>query len=146
AYAAETGAEVWRGNAGAPLAAGVGSDGRYAAVVTRDNEVVAFDNGKTIWHARVPSRGITPPFVAGERVFVMTIDRVVHAFDAVDGRRLWTLQRPGDALTLAQAGVVTSYRDSLLVGQGVRMAAVDPLRGTLRWEVPLASPRGTNEV
>jgi outer membrane protein assembly factor BamB len=23
---------------------------------------------------------------------------------------------------------------------------VDPLRGTLRWEVPLASPRGTNEV
>jgi outer membrane protein assembly factor BamB len=42
--------------------------------------------------------------------------------------------------------VVTAYKNSLLVGQGSRLAAIDPLRGTLRWEVVMASPRGTNEV
>ncbi|MFD2452022.1 outer membrane protein assembly factor BamB family protein [Ideonella paludis] len=40
---AQTGALVWQGNAGARLSAGVGSDGRFAAVVTRDNEVVVME-------------------------------------------------------------------------------------------------------
>jgi outer membrane protein assembly factor BamB len=76
----------------------------------------------------------------------MSVDRAVHAFDAIDGRRLWLLQRPGDALTLAQSGVLAVYRDTLLVGQGPRLAGVDPLRGSVRWEVPMATPRGSNEV
>ncbi len=146
ALQAETGAVLWRAAAGGPIAAGVGSDGRYTSVVTRTNEVVTFDGGREIWRKRVPSSVVTPPLVAGERVFVMGVDRAVHAFDALDGRRLWTLQRPGEALTLAQAGVVTAFRNSLLVGQGQRLAAVDPLRGTVQWEVPMASPRGSNEV
>jgi outer membrane assembly lipoprotein YfgL len=146
ALEAESGRQLWRGDAGAPLSAGVGSDGRFVSVVTRDNEVVTFDNGKLLWRQRVPSRVVTPPLVAGERVFVMSVDRAVHAFDALDGRRLWALQRPGDALTLAQAGVVTAYKNSLLVGQGARLAALDPLKGSLLWEVAMAAPRGTNEV
>jgi len=143
---ADTGREAWRGQAGARLSAGVGSDGRFAAVVTVNNELVAFDEGKLIWKARLSSRTVTPPLVAGERVFVMTVDRMVLAFDALDGRKLWTMQRPGDALTLGQAGVLTAFKDTLVVGQGPRMAGVDPMRGTVRWEVPLAQPRGTNEV
>lgn len=146
ALAADNGAEVWRANAGASLSAGVGSDGRFASVVTTANEVVTFDAGRERWRARVPSRVVTAPFVAGERVFVMSVDRVVHAYDAIDGRKLWTFQRPGDALTLAQAGVLTSYRNLLIVGQGARLTALDPLRGSVQWEVPLATPRGTNEV
>jgi outer membrane protein assembly factor BamB len=143
---AETGREAWRASAGTRLSAGVGSDGRFAAVVTVDNEVVAFDEGKATWRSRLAGRVLTPPLVAGERVFVLTVDRIVHAFDAIDGRRLWTLQRSGDALTLGQAGVLGAYKDTLIVGQGPRLAGVDPLRGTLRWEVALAQPRGSNEV
>lgn len=146
ALAAETGQEAWRATAGAALSAGVGSDGRFASVVTVRNEVVTFEGGRERWRQRVPARVVTPPFVAGERVFVMSVDRVVHAFDALDGRRLWTLQRPGEALTLAQAGVLTNYRNLLLAGQGARLTAIDPLRGTVQWEAPLATPRGTNEV
>ncbi len=143
---AESGRELWRGAAGARLAAGVGSDGRFASVVTRDNELVTLEDGRVRWRARLPSRVLTAPLVAGERVFVLAVDRSVHAFDALDGRRLWTLQRPGDALTLAQPGVIAAWRNLLLVGQGPRLAAVDPLRGLVRWEVPVATPRGTNEV
>jgi outer membrane protein assembly factor BamB len=146
AIEADSGTVRWRASAGEALSAGVGSDGRYTAVVTRSNQVVTFDGGRELWRKRIASAVVTPPLVAGERVFVMAVDRTVHAFDAIDGRRLWTLQRPGDALTLAQASVLTAYRNTLVVAQGPRLAGVDPLRGVVQWEVPMASPRGTNEV
>ena len=147
ALVAQSGAEVWRADAGGEIAAGVGSDGRFTSVVTRANEVVAFDaKGKELWRKRVPSAVVSPPFVAGERVFVVTVDRVVHAFDALDGRRLWVYQKAGDPLTLAQPGVLTAYRNTLLSGQGPRLAALEPTKGTLTWDVALATPRGTNEV
>jgi outer membrane assembly lipoprotein YfgL len=143
---AVTGSEVWRADVKEPLSAGVGSDGRYAAVVTRDNELVVLDAGTQVWRARLDAKVVTAPLVAGGRVFVVGVDRVVQAFDAVDGRRLWSLKRPGDALTLSQASVLTAYKDTLLVGQGPRLVGVDPLLGSVRWEVTVASPRGTNEV
>jgi outer membrane assembly lipoprotein YfgL len=143
---ADTGAEIWRGTAGAALSAGVGYDGRFASVVTRDNELVVFDGAQEVWRKRLGARVVTAPLVAGERVFVLRVDRVVQAFDVLDGRPLWTYQRPGEPLTLAQAGVVAPLGNQLLVGQGSRLVALDPLRGTLQWESAVATPRGTNEV
>lgn len=146
ALAAADGREIWRGDAGAKLAAGVGSDGRFAAVVNRDNELVVMDAGKVVWKKALPTPVIAAPLVAGERVFTLTLDRQVIAFDALDGRKIWELRRPGEPLTLAKAGVLTSYKDTLIVGQGSRLAGIDPLRGQLRWEASVATPRGTNEV
>jgi len=147
ALAADTGRELWRGDAGAKLSAGVGSDGRYAAVVTVDNELVVLDAGKPLWRSRLAARVVTPPLVAGERVFVQGIDRAVTAFDVLDGRKLWALARPGgDPLTLSQPGVLMPWKDTLVAGQGPRLVGVDPLKGTIRWETAVASPRGTNEV
>jgi len=141
-----TGREVWRTQVGSKIAAGVGSDGRFAAVVTTGNELVTLEAGVERWRQRLDSRVVTAPLVAGERVFVVGVDRVLHAFDAVDGRRLWTLKRPGDALLLSQSGVLAAWQDTLLVGQGPRLLGVDPLKGTVRWDVAVTSPRGTNEV
>jgi outer membrane assembly lipoprotein YfgL len=143
---AETGREVWRGSAGGKLSAGVGSDGRFAAVVTRDGELVTFEQGQVKWRKALGSRVATAPLVAGERVFVLGVDRGVQAFDAIDGRKLWAVQRPGDPLTLSQTSVLAAFKDTLIAGQGPRMAGVDPLRGTLRWEVVVGSPRGANEI
>jgi len=143
---ADTGRQIWRGSAGAKLSAGVGSDGRFAAVVTSDGELVVFDQGQIKWRKQLAARVATAPLVAGERVFVVGVDRAVQAFDAIDGRKLWVLQRPGDPLTLAQSGVLAPFKDTLIVGQGPRMAGVDPLRGTIRWDVAVGSPRGANEI
>jgi outer membrane assembly lipoprotein YfgL len=143
---ADSGRELWRANAGAKLSAGVGSDGRFAAVVTRDGELVVFEQGQPRWRKPLGARVATAPLVAGERVFVLGVDRTVRAFDALDGRRLWTLQRQGDPLTLSQAGVVAAFKDTLIVGQGPRMAGVDPTAGTPRWDVAVGAPRGANEI
>ena len=142
----QTGRTQWTGQAGGKLSAGVGSDGRFAAVVTVDNELVVLEGGKRLWSARLESATTTAPLVAGERVFVMGVDRAVHAFDAIDGKRIWTFQRSGEALTLAQAGVIAAYKDTLLVGQGATLVGLDPTKGTVRWETAVTSPRGTNEV
>lgn len=143
---ADTGKENWRADAGSHLSSGIGSDGRFSAVVTTDNDLVTFDQGTQRWRQHLVSPTVTAPFVAGERVFVLGVDRSVQAFDALDGKKLWSYTRAGDALTLSQAGVLTSWQDTLLVGQGARLTALDPLTGLLRWEVPVAAPRGSNEV
>jgi len=146
AFQADTGREVWRASVDGRIVAGVGSDGRFAAVVTREGDLVVLDAGKLLWRKPVGTKVVTAPLVAGERVFVLGVDRRVVAWDALDGRKLWQQQRPGEPLTLAQGGVLGAFKNTLLVGQGPRLAGLDPLTGNVRWEVPVASPRGTNEV
>jgi len=143
---AASGRELWRADVGRPLVAGVGSDGRTAAVVTQDNELVALEAGKVSWRARLGSGVFTPPLVAGRRVFVLGADRSLAAFDAGTGARLWNQNRPGDALSLRQAGVLLAVGDTLVAGQQGRLAGFNPANGSLRWEGVIASPRGTNEI
>ena len=141
-----SGREVWRTSVGAPIAAGVGSDGTIAAVVTRENEVVALSAGKVLWREKLAAQSYTAPLVAGNRVFVLAADRSVTAFDGQTGRRLWSQQRPGEPLVLRQSGVLLAVGDTLVAGQGGRLAGLAPLTGSIRWEAPLATPRGTNDV
>lgn len=140
------GRELWRAQAGAPLAAGVGSDGNTVAVVTVANELVVMEAGRVVWRARLGVGVFTPPLVAGRRVFVLGADRSLRAFDAANGARLWQQNRPGDALTLRQAGLLMAQGDTLVAGQQGRLAGFDPNSGTLRWDSVIASPRGTNEI
>ena len=142
-----SGRDVWRVQLGSPIGAGAGSDGRYAAVVTRGNELVVLDRGREVWRETLGALGYTPPLVAGARVFVMTADRVVTAFDALTGRKLWVYTRPGEqGLALRQAGVLLAVGDTLVAGLSGRLVGLNPLNGTLRWEAPIASPRGTNDI
>jgi outer membrane protein assembly factor BamB len=146
AVEADSGRAVWRAELGAKISAGVGSDGTLAAVVTREGELVVLEAGRVKWKKVVGVRVATAPLVAGGRIFVLGVDRTIHAFDASDGIKLWQVQRPGDALTPSQSGVIVAFKNTLVVGQGPRMAGFDPITSTLRWEAPLGSPRGANEV
>ena len=143
---ATNGRDVWRLNLGAPIQAGVGGDGQRFAVVTRNNELVTVESGRVLWRQTLPALSYTPPLVAGARVFVLTGDRTVSAFDGATGQKLWAQQRPGDPLLLRQAGLLMPVGDQLLVGWGGRLASLNPLTGAVRWETLVGSTRGTNEV
>ena len=127
---ARSGAVLWRTEVGGPIAAGVGSDGRFSAVVTRANELVVLEAGQVLWRAGLTAQVFTAPLVAGERVFVLGADRSVAAFDARSGRKLWQQQRPGEALVLRQAGVLTAVGNTLVAGLSGHLVA----------------PRGTNDI
>ena len=141
-----SGKEAWRGNAGAPLTAGVGSDGTIVAVVTRNNELVALENGKVLWKQRLSAESYTAPLVAGRRVFVQAADRTTSAWDGQTGRRLWSQQRTAENLVLKKPGVLVAVGDTLVTGVGGRLVGLNPNNGSSRWESPIAAPRGTNDV
>jgi outer membrane assembly lipoprotein YfgL len=143
---ARTGGDVWRLALGVPMAAGVGSDGRYVAVVSRNNEVIAIESGREAWRQKLNAASMTAPLVAGARVFVLAADRSVSAFDAASGRKLWQQKRAGEPLVLGQAGVITAIGDTLVVGLGGRLVGMNPQNGATRWDTALSSSRGTNDV
>jgi outer membrane protein assembly factor BamB len=143
---ARSGSELWRNSLSTPLAAGAGSDGRFTSVMTRANELITLDAGREIWRKTLVAQAFTAPFVAGGRVFVLTADRTVTAFDVQSGRKLWTQQRTGESLVLRQSGVLLAVNDTLVVGLAGRLVGMNPLTGAVRWESPIASPRGTNDI
>jgi outer membrane protein assembly factor BamB len=143
---AQSGRDIWRLQLKTPIGAGVGSDGKTAAVVTRDNDVVAIQDGRELWRQKLTAEAFTAPFVAGGRVFVLAADRSVNAFDGQTGRKLWSQQRPTEPLVLSQSGVMLAVGDTLVVGLAGRLAGLNPSSGSVRWEVPIASPRGINDV
>ena len=143
---ARTGGDIWRVALAEPLSAAVGSDGKFAAVVSRNNALIVMDGGRERWRETLAAQVFTPPLVAGGRVFVLSADRSVSAFDLATGRRLWAQQRPGEPLILRQAGVLLAIGDTLVVGLSGRLVGFNPDNGSVRWEAPIASPRGTNDV
>lgn len=143
---ARSGQETWRASAGAPLVAGVGSDGSLVAVVTANSELVALQAGKVLWKQRLTAETYTAPLVAGRRVFVQAADRTTSAWDGQSGRRLWSQQRTAENLVLRRPGVLIAVGDTLVTGVGGRLVGINPANGSARWESPIAAPRGTNDV
>lgn len=142
----QTGRDFWRLALNTPLAAGAGNDGKVVAVVSKTNEVIALQGGKEIWRQKLAAQAFTAPFVAGGRVFVLAGDRSVIAFDGQNGRKLWAQQRPNEPLILRQSGVMLAVGDTLVVGLGGRLVGLNPSNGGIRWEAPIATPRGINDV
>lgn len=138
---------LWSADVKAPLVTGVGFDGDTVAVVTRNNDLVALSAGREVWRVRLNTRVFTAPLVAGRRVFVLQGDRSVAAFDAGNGAKLWAqAPRKDDPLVLQQPGVLMAVGDLLVSGVSGRLVGIQPGNGGVRWETPIASPRGVNEI
>lgn len=143
---AQSGRDIWRLNLQQPVAAGVGTDGQQAALITRDNQLVVLAEGRVLWRQALTAESFTAPLVAGGRVFVLGADRSVTAFDGTSGRKLWTQQRAGEPLVLKQTGVLSAFKNTLLVGWSGRLIGLNPDNGLVRWESVVATTRGTNDM
>ncbi len=136
----------WRFELKTALSTGAGFDGEHVAAVTLNNELVVLKAGKLLWRSRLTSQSYTQPLVAGERVFMLMADRSILAFDLASGQRLWSQQRPGEPLVLKQNGVLMPFQNTLLVGLGGRLTALNPDNGQVKWDVAVANPRGINDL
>ena len=126
ALEADTGRELWRGSVGAKLSAGVGSDGRFAAVVTRDGDLVVLEpagsSGARRWARVSRPRRWWPASASSCSAWTAPCRPSTRSTAASSGR----CSGPGDPLTLAQSGVLAAFKDTLVVGQGPRMAGRRP--------------------
>lgn len=143
---ARTGGDLWRTALGVSLSAGVGSDGRFSAVVSKDNELIVLDSSKEIWRQKLNSVTYTAPWIENGRVFVLQGNRSISALDVNNGKKLWQQTRTGEPLILGRSGVVVTVGDTLVVGFNGRLQGMNPADGKLLWEAPIANSRGTNEV
>jgi outer membrane protein assembly factor BamB len=114
----EDGKVVWKVDAGQPLSAGVGANGRLVVVGTAKGEVLAFsaEDGKALWKARVSSEVLAAPVVGDDGVAVKSGDNQVFLFDAGDGGRKWAYQRSTPPLSVRAAGSPVFADRYLFVG------------------------------
>ncbi|HJW24531.1 MAG TPA: outer membrane protein assembly factor BamB [Rhodocyclaceae bacterium] len=144
----DDGAQVWRINAGQPLSAGVGSDGKLVVVGTPKGEVLAFSaaDGKPLWQARASSEILAAPTVGDDGVAVKSGDNRVFLFD-LEGRRKWTYQRATPPLSLRSTAAPVFADRYLFVGfPGGKLVALDLKNGAPVWEGTVALPKGTTEL
>ncbi len=124
AFAADSGAEIWRtgfetkgDGAASVFGGGVSFDNGKAYVTTGLGDVAALDaaTGKLLWKVRPagPLRG--SPTIALNSVYVMTQNNEIFALNAADGAQLWN-----ESGSLGQTGVFGVAAPA--VGQGTIVA------------------------
>jgi outer membrane protein assembly factor BamB len=146
---AASGAVRWRASAERQLSAGVGTDGRIAAVATEEGEVIAFDaaSGALRWRSRVSSEVLAAPAVGGGLVLVRSVDNRIFAFAEEDGKRRWVYQRAPASLIVRSPAGMTVLGDTAFAGfSGGKLAAIALSNGGVRWEATVASPKGATEL
>lgn len=143
------GRRAWRVELGAALAAGVGSDGKLAVVVTRKGEAVALSvaDGSVKWRAPVGAEVLAPPAVSADAVAIRASDSRVFGFSAESGKRTWVFQRATPPLSLrSYAGLLTQDKVAVAGFPGGKMVAINLANGGALWELTVAIPKGTTEL
>ena len=145
----DDGKTVWKINAGLPLSAGVGTDGRRVAVASPKGDVLVFSavDGTLAWRAKATSEVLSPPVVGEGLVIVRSSDNCLAAYDASDGRRKWLYQRPAPVLALRMTAPPVISGNYVFAGfPGGKLIAVALDNGVSVWEGTVALPKGTTEL
>ncbi|MDE2440742.1 MAG: outer membrane protein assembly factor BamB [Betaproteobacteria bacterium] len=143
------GKTVWKIDAGQPLSAGVGANGKLVVVGTPKGDVLAFsaEDGKALWKTKVSSEVLATPVVGDDGVAVKSGDNQVFLFDSVDGGRKWAYQRATPPLSVRSAGSPVFADRYLFVGYpGGKLVALSQQNGAPVWEGAVASPKGATEL
>lgn len=143
-----SGRVMWVANAGKRLTAGAGSDGIVTAVATADGYIVAFsDDGQQLWRSKSSGAVTIPPVVGAGVVVVRASDYRIQAFDVRSGELLWSVQRPGPALSLKTSMQMRIIDDMLLAGMpNGRLMAINAKEGSVIWEGSVSVSQGATDL
>jgi outer membrane protein assembly factor BamB len=143
------GRRLWSRQAGVAFSGGVGGGENMILVGTAKGEVLAYaTNGTLLWRSRVSSEVLSAPVGSLSTVVVRAGDSKVFGLDARDGRRIWEYQSPPQSLVLRANPGLAIVEDSAVIGgfPGGRLTKLDIRDGSLLWDIPVATPRGDNEL
>jgi outer membrane protein assembly factor BamB len=116
---------------------------------TKQGLVILLDeDGKEIWRQSAGNSEISAtPVISGGMVVVRTGDGSLVAFNVIDGKRRWKLDRALPALTLYHASNAVAVRGALFAGYpGGKLLAIGLDQGRIGWEAAVAIPRGATEL
>lgn len=143
-----SGAVLWKVSVDQKLTAGAGSDGVTTAVVSQDGTVVALDDsGKVKWRSKASSEVQVPPVVGFGVVVVRSGDYRIQAFNAENGERIWSVQRPGPSLALRAPARMLMVEGMVITGiPGGKLVAINALSGDVQWEGVVAAAKGSTDL
>lgn len=145
-FNSENGNQLWINKINTQVATGIGSENNFTSLINSSNELITLDGENKAWHQQLRAQSFTPPLIIKGRIFTLTADRSVTAFDAKSGQKIWDYQRPTESLTLRQSGVLTIVGDTLIAGFSGHLVGFNPSNGTIRWDSAIATSRGTNDI
>jgi outer membrane protein assembly factor BamB len=149
AYAADTGQRLWRTALDRPVTGATAAAEGLVVVATKKGEVVALAaaDGRLRWIATVTSEVLAPAAIHAGVVVVQSADGKLTAFSAADGKRLWVYERTEPPLSLYGTAAPVVVGDVVLTGfASGKIVGVQLRDGKLLWEIPVAQPRGRNEI
>lgn len=148
AFNAENGKKLWR----AELTPGKEDDGHIQGGIAYERgmvfagtgfaEVIAIDgkSGKQVWRRKVSGPIRTAPTVRGGRVFVTTIDNMLHVLSAHDGVTLWNNSGSReDTILLGSASPAVSEGVVVVPYTSGEIVALKVENGRQLWSVSLSS-------
>ncbi len=147
-FAANTGDNAVRFDAGTPLSGGTGAGAGLVLAGTAKGEVLAFEpTGKPAWKTQLSGEVLSPPAAADGVVVVRTGDGRIYGLNAADGKQRWVYQRALPTLSVRSYAGVVVHRGAVFAGfPGGRLVAIALATGVVGWEAVVALPKGATEL
>ncbi len=147
AFDARTGKKIWRnsvrsrGEDELVLGGGIAAIPEVLYVTNGFNELLALSpqSGGIFWRVKLPSPSRAAPTVHNGRVFVVTLDNRLIAFNGQDGSLLWEYQALTEDTSLLGAASPAAT-DNVVIGafSSGEMTALNPETGAVMWSDDLA--------
>jgi outer membrane protein assembly factor BamB len=149
AFDATSGRRLWEVGLDAQVSAPVGVGEGLVLVATQKGELIALDknDGARRWRAALSTEVLAPAVVGLGTIVAQTGDGKLFALNALDGKRRWVFERTEPPLSLRGTSRPLILGEYVLSGfASGKIVALDLRDGRLLWELPVATPRGRNEI
>jgi outer membrane protein assembly factor BamB len=118
---------------------------------SKNGDLIAYDieekNLKQRWAIRLKGEIRAAPAIAGEQVFVRTVDGKLSALSLSDGSIQWTVSRRVPALSLTGNSRPLIEGDLVIVGfDDGKISAFSRDDGQTVWETTISNPSGRTEI
>ena len=147
----ESGKVNWSTETG--MAAITGLAGTAAVIIasSRDGDLNAYDilvdDLELRWSTRLKGEIRALPLIAGEQVFVRTVDGQLSALSLIDGSIQWTISRRVPALSLTGNSQPVVRGDLVIAGfDDGKISAFSRADGQTVWETTVSRPTGRTEI
>lgn len=147
----ESGKVNWSTETG--MAAITGLAGTAAVIIasSRDGDLNAYDilqdDLELRWSTRLKGEIRALPLIAGEQVFVRTVDGQLSALSLNDGSIQWTISRRVPALSLTGNSQPVVRGDLVIAGfDDGKISAFSRADGQTVWETTVSRPTGRTEI
>ena len=147
----ESGKVNWSTETG--IAAITGLAGTAAVIIasSRDGDLNAYDiledDLELRWSTRLKGEIRALPLIAGEQVFVRTVDGQLSALSLIDGSIQWTISRRVPALSLTGNSQPVVRGDLVIAGfDDGKISAFSRADGQTVWETTVSRPTGRTEI